>query len=344
LVLVNISYKLCIIVLLIFSIGMLQILFKEADKDLYKYMIKDFNVNRSFILIYIGIYILLFFYLRVINLLGSIDLKILFKAIQKAYLTLFIVDFILIGIICLLLLIIVIQILSKFHYKLIKEITKQFLFLCYTNDYLLETLKKYTLLCITKKIQYKCSISQFVNNRFIYKAFCYIEIYLFNFIFVTLPSMLLPLIFFLELYFNDFVLKYIFSYLLFYFCYSLYKRFSLFLEYTLNFLNQMLCDMYYRNCSIVYVNMGSDIEDLIYRYIKRGLIHNEKKEYEPLLDDNIGSLQFKILCEHKFISKDLGATYYNNNNDYFEEPDNKRVDLLVLNDLKSINNLKNDNK
>jgi hypothetical protein len=96
----------------------------------------------------------------------------------------------------------------------------------------------------------------------------------------------------------------------------------------------MLCDMYYRNRTIAYVNMGSEIEDLIYRYIKRGLIHNEQNEHEPLLDDNIGGLHLKILCEHKFLTEDSGATYYNSNGEYFEEPNNKRIDRLT--DLKPL--------
>ena len=104
-----------------------------------------------------------------------------------------------------------------------------------------------------------------------------------------------------------------YKYLFFYFIYHVYKKISIFISDTDIGLNYILFRMYYKEKSIMYVNIPKEYQQVILRYIELGLHRNMKKHPELLLDNILGEFcyyinnncEFHLTKNNEYINNDF---------------------------------------
>lgn len=146
---------------------------------------------------------------------------------------------------------------------------------------------------------------------------------------MTVPTIILIIYFIYEIKYNNYVLSTNFQkYLLFYFLYTIYKRFSIFYERSDKFICQMVYEMYYKQGSVMYVNIPDELEDVVYDFVDDGLYRDPKIKPVPSIDDILGQFYLEISINHKYISEDR-YVYKNANGMGFVEENNTRYDVKL---------------
>lgn len=285
----------------------------------YAYKIYDFDFNGFCIASYLLCYICLILWVRIKCFSQTTDLKLYINLFKEKYLTSNFYDTLINIIILIIIFVCVIyffRILQKFF---IKQIIKRFLILQINYNI---NLSPYTIFVWERKLNNFMSkmidilyhsYSEPVVN-FIWK----ISYRIVNFIIIILPHLFLYVFFIYELLFNNFIITpNFYKYLFFYFIYRAYKRSSAFIADTDIGLNYILFCMYYKEKSIMYVNIPQEYQKVILRYIELGLHRNMKKNPEPLLDNVLGEFCYYISQNCEFHLTNNGE-YANNEFSFYE--------------------------
>lgn len=270
--------------------------------DIFK--IKNFILNYLLVFIYISIFILLLFALRMYRIGFQLDLKpfyhfILFFVYQKEFLLslitiLFIVNFIFIFIIGIkyLKLVLELHILRQhlyLSYPHNNEYIKKFLPFYYSRGYtniyrlclyIFKKFNYYTLLQFIKFNLYKL-ISMVEHYKFFVKILIKLEQIVLNFLKPKIMFIFLVLLILYDILFNDSILQTIYYILPYYFIFSLWYKLSLFLRVFHDpLLNEIIFDIYYKNAEILYLNITDDEIMLIATYIRNGLLWDEPSYWQ----------------------------------------------------------------
>jgi hypothetical protein len=250
------------------------------------YKIYNFYQNGLYIVAYIGVFILLLFYIRYLTWGNSTDLQVIFYKTKDLYqhsLGYFIIK--------ILFFVFILVSIFKIKYLLTQEIIKRHLYLFYTSKYM-------------KKAKAKFSYEKFIkrfHEHYSYEDLFYTPIWavaasfhlkskeykgkfglgitkLLGFLiykkqrlrlFVRLfPFQLLIYLIIYDCYMNNFVISKVFYYLPFYLLYTLWYNASEFLRNTDNTLNRILYERYYEEDEYAYINTTEEEDNYIFSYIK----------------------------------------------------------------------------
>jgi hypothetical protein len=320
--------KLLLISLLILIIYIL-LTPKKRKRNLYAYKITNFILNKALIMIYISFFFLLMFILRVYRASLVIDLKRL-QPFLMAYKNLYQVspiNVILIGLICLLGFFIILLVLIKIHKFFIKELVKYNLYFRHKkNDY--DRFCnffgfKYSYQKFLDKIYYvfACNIREILignyrDNEIIWvdKLLRWIAVQIQRLIKILLLS-LIPILIIYDCIYNDWVLKKVFIYLIFYFIYNIWYRYSNFLYNSCRPYDEMLYNIYYNTDQIVYINLPDEDEEKIYNHVANGLYYDfdaaiKKAQNDPDFEE-FDMFYWRISTTYKYTSKDGGKSFTN---------------------------------
>jgi hypothetical protein len=302
---------------------------KERKRNLYAYKVTNFTLNKALIILYVSFFFFLMFLLRVYRSSLAIDLKLLkpFFIQGKNLFIISPINFILIGLICFLICFIILLILIKIHKFFIKELVKY-------NLYFKEKNKDYMQFCHRFRNRY--SFQEFLDK--IYYVFAskirkfFIGNYRANEIIrldkilrwlalqmqkavKILPFWFIPILIIYDCIYNDWVLKKVLIYLIFYFIYNIWYRYSNFLYNTAMPYDEMLFNIYYNTDKVVYVNLPDEDEEKIYNHVANGLYHDFdaaiiKAQNDPDFEET-DAFYMRIMTKYKYTSTDGGKSFTN---------------------------------
>lgn len=329
-------FKLTLICLIFFIIIILfKKLIKNTEyryyKDFHTFHITDFFFTFCCIVFYIIVFIFTILYLRLNRIGYSIDLKPKFLEIKNLYISeqYFILLLTFLIIICFLLFLAIILKtiknfleleLMKIHLFLLfpqnKNILKKssyYIFLnwfhtnLHLNDLINYFLRPLELLVLLSK---DTIFDAFFNSKVLRKSFLLCYHYVFN---LRYNCMLIPLIFIYDLYFNDYTISILFTFLFFYFIYVIWFKFFTFIveENAIEFSSpaKMVYDLYYNKKIVKYSNIDEKIWTILNLFIKLNL-KGEDIQYGC----DVSSFIFKTLHYNRYVLiNSKNNLYYNEN-------------------------------
>jgi hypothetical protein len=125
-----------------------------------------------------------------------------------------------------------------------------------------------------------------------------------------IPTLLLVILFMYDLWYNNLIITKVFYYLIFYSIFNIWKRYSDFLENYDRMLGEILFDLYYRDDTIMYVNLPDEWENLLHEFVNNGL-QNYNKDLDTVA-------MYLEIGQYKYISKD-GRFYWNSTGGFDKE-------------------------
>lgn len=319
--------KILPIILIAYILYFIRKIYERKNVE-YSYKIFDFDFNGFCIFSYFLGYFCLLLWIRISYFSQTTDLKLVIKIFKEKYIMSYYLDTLINIIFFFILLLCIIYFFKLLHKFFIKQIVKRFLILQVNFNF---DLSSYTLFTLERKINNTLSkVIDFIFHTYSEKVINFIwrTSYKINhFIFTILPTLALYIFFIYEILFNNFVITpNFYKYLLFYFLYYIYKNISIFIANTDIGLNYILYRMYYKEKSIMYVNIPKEYQHVILRYIQLGLHRNMKKNPEPLLDNVLGEFCYYMSHNCEFHLTKNGE--YCNNEFSFIDTTNK-TDTII---------------
>ena len=330
------SFWIIKIILILILIGIfigIKYLFKPNKKDLYKYQIKHFYINWIIIGIYISFFIIFLFYLRIIRSLG-LDLKPILNQIHNIYVGNSLLNNIYIVIIVIILIGILLRLLKYIIKLFLMQLYKRHIFLLHavtfynfklkTNRILYNGISFYFFSNLSNLYLKNYIFGKIVRNNVLYSMGRLLKfptitlnsylIKLGNFILFLLkivPTFIIVLLVVYDIWYNNLIITKVFYYLIFYSIYNIWKRYSDFLENYDDTLGEILFNLYYREDTVMYVNMPDEWEDLLYEFIDKGL-QNYNTDIDTL------AMYLEVNTKYKYLSKD-GRFYWRSDGEGYDK-------------------------